>query len=207
MILVGRYRSPFVRRVAATMKLYGIPYERQVLSTVTDGAAIREVNPLGRVPALIFDSGETLIESAAILDYLDEYAGPGRALVPPKGAERREVLKWVAYAIGAAEKAVAFVYEHKRRPQHLICPEWADYLRAQARAGLAELDKVLGADKPWLALGRLTQADVSAVATWDFLGNMLPGTFAPDEFPRLAALAERANRMPAFAETHPSLDS
>ncbi|MEK7246299.1 MAG: glutathione S-transferase family protein, partial [Pseudomonadota bacterium] len=169
--------------------------------------AIRAVNPLGRVPALILDSGETLIESGAILDYLDETAGPARALVPPQGAERREVLKLVAFATGAAEKAAALAYEIQRRPKQLIYPEWAEKLQGQARAGLAELDKVLGQDKQWLALGRLTQADVSAVATWDFLGNMLAGTFAPDEFPRLAALAERANRMPAFAETHPSLDS
>ena len=207
MILVGRYRSPFVRRVAVALKLYGIPYERRVLSTVTDGAAIRAVNPLGRVPALILDQGETLIESAAILDYLDERAGPDRALVPARGAERREVIRLVAFAIGAAEKAVALVYEIQRRPGQLIYAEWAENLQGQARAGLAELDQVLGPDKQWLALGRLTQADVSAVATWDFLGNMLAGTFATAEFPRMAALAERANRMPAFAETHPRLDS
>jgi glutathione S-transferase len=178
-----------------------------VLSTITDGAAIRAVNPLGRVPALILDSGETLIESAAILDYLDETAGPDRALMPARGAERREVMRLVALAIGAVEKAVGLAYEIQRRPTQLIYPEWAEKLQGQARAGLAEIDKVLGPDKQWLALGRLTQADVSAVATWDFLGNMLAGTFAPAEFPRLAALAERANRMPAFAETHPSLDS
>ena len=207
MILVGRYRSPFVRRVAASMKLHGIAYERRVLSTITDGDAIRAVNPLGRVPALILDSGETLIESWAILDYLDETAGPARALVPPRGAERREVLQRVALTIGAVEKAVALAYEIQRRPKQLIYPEWAEKLRGQARAGLAELDKILGPDKPWLALGRLTQADVSAVATWDFLGNMLAGTFAPAEFPRLAALSERANRLPAFAETHPDLDT
>ncbi|MSO84611.1 MAG: glutathione S-transferase family protein [Rhodospirillales bacterium] len=207
MILIGRYRSPFVRRVAATLKLYGIPYERRVLSTITDGDAIRAVNPLGRVPALILDSGETLIESVAILDYLDETAGPARALVPPRGAGRREVLQRVAMTIGAVEKAVALAYEIQRRPKQLIYPEWAEKLQGQARAGLAEIDRALGPDKQWLALGRLTQADVSAVATWDFLGNMLAGTFAPAEFPRLAALSERANRLPAFAETHPSLDT
>ncbi len=137
MILVGRYRSPFVRRVAATMKIYGMPYERRVLSTITDGDAIRAVNPVGRVPALILDSGETLIDSAAILDHLDECAGPARALVPEKGAERREVLKLVALAIGAVEKAVALAYELQRRPEHLVFPEWAAKLKGQARAGLA----------------------------------------------------------------------
>jgi glutathione S-transferase len=207
MILIGRYRSPFVRRVAATMKIYGLPYERRVLSTITDGEAIRAVNPIGRVPALILDSGETLIDSAAILDYLDECAGPERALVPTQGAERREVLKGVALAIGAVEKAVALAYELQRRPEHLIFPEWAEKLKGQTRAGLATLDRILGTGREWIALDRLTQADASAVATWDFLGNMLAGHFAATDFPNLAALSVRANRMSAFAETHPSLDS
>lgn len=207
MILVGRYRSPFVRRVAATMKIYGLPYERRVLSTVTDGARIREVNPVGRVPALILDSGETLIDSAMILDHLNEIAGAERALVPAAGAERRAVLKLVALAMGAAEKGVALVYETQRRAEQLISREWADGLKTQVRAGLAALEAELAPGKSWLAFDRLTQADVSAVATWDFLGDMLAGTFAASEFPRLAALAERADRMPAFAETHPKLDA
>lgn len=207
MILVGRYLSPFVRRVAATMKIYGMPYERRVLSTVTDVDAIRAFNPVGRVPALILDSGETLIDSAVILDYLDECAGPVRALAPPEGAERREVLRLVALAIGAAEKGVALVYETKRRPEHLISPEWAAKLKTQVRDGLGEVDKILGRDRQWLALGRMTQADVSAVAAMDFLGSMLPDMFAPDAFPNLARLVERTAGLPAFAETHPKLDS
>jgi glutathione S-transferase len=207
MILVGRYLSPFVRRVAATMKVYGRPYERRSLSTVTDGDAIRAINPVGRVPALILDSGETLIDSAVILDYLDECAGPSRALSPPRGAERREVLKLVALALGSAEKGVALVYETKRRPGHLVSPEWVAKLKAQVRGGLAEVDKVLGRDREWLALGRMTQADVTAIAALDFLGAMLPGTFAPEEFPNLVRLVERTADMPAFAETHPKLDS
>lgn len=207
MILVGRYLSPFVRRVAATMKVYGMPFERRVLSTITDGDAIRAVNPIGRVPALVLDSGEILIDSATILDYLDECAGPARALVPAEGAERREVLKLVALALGAAEKGVALVYETKRRPERLVSPEWAGMLKSQVRGGLAEVDEILGQDQPWLALGRMTQADVTAIAALDFLGAMLPGVFAPDAFPNLARLVQRTARMPAFAETHPKLDS
>ena len=116
MILVGRYLSPFVRRVGVSLNQLGLPFERKILSTATDKAAIEAYNPVGRVPALVLDDGEVLIDSAAILDYLDELAGPAKALTPPHGVERRQVMKIVAVALGTLEKAVGAAYEMSRRP-------------------------------------------------------------------------------------------
>jgi glutathione S-transferase len=79
MLLIGMFDSPFVRRVAITLKLLGIPFEHGNWSVGKDFERIRHYNPLGRVPTLVLDNGEVLIESAAILDYLDELAG-ARAL-------------------------------------------------------------------------------------------------------------------------------
>ena len=86
MILVGRYRSPFTRRVAISMQLLGIEYEHRPHTAWSNLAEVRAVNPVGRVPALILDSGEALFDSSAILDYIDQLAGPQRALVPPTRA-------------------------------------------------------------------------------------------------------------------------
>ncbi|MDH3379823.1 MAG: glutathione S-transferase N-terminal domain-containing protein, partial [Gammaproteobacteria bacterium] len=47
MILVGQYDSPFVRRVAITLNLYGMHFERKVLSVFTDFEAMLAINPLG----------------------------------------------------------------------------------------------------------------------------------------------------------------
>ena len=41
------------------------------------------------MPTLVQPDGEALIESTAILDLLDEYAGPERALLPRSGKDRR----------------------------------------------------------------------------------------------------------------------
>ena len=71
MILIGMFDSPFVRRVAVTMNLLAIPFEHRNWSVGKDFDRIREFNPLGRVPTLVLADGESLIESAAILDYLD----------------------------------------------------------------------------------------------------------------------------------------
>jgi len=200
-ILIGRNLSPFTRRVAVTLRLLGIPCERQMLSTLDHGEQIRARNPLGRVPALVLDDGETLIESGAILDHIDELAGPERALTPARGAARRRVLRLVALATGACDKGVAAAYERQRRPADKIHPPWAEKCEGQAKAGLEALEKEGG--DGWLVGGRLTQADISAVCALDFIDAMLPGLLEMSAYPRLAALSARANAMEAFASTHP----
>ena len=81
MILIGQYDSPFVRRVAIAMRLYGIAFEHRPWSTFGDADKIAPYNPLRRVPTLVLDDGEALIESAMILDYLDDLVGPEKAMI------------------------------------------------------------------------------------------------------------------------------
>jgi glutathione S-transferase len=107
MKLVGRYDSPFVRRVAVSLQVLAISFEQLALSPFSQAAALRRVTPVGRMPALLIDEGEVLIESAAILDYLDEIAGPSRALLPSSGSKRRKCLRIVATATAGCDKAIA----------------------------------------------------------------------------------------------------
>src|SRR5207248_8039653 len=79
MILVGQYDSPYVRRVAVSLRLLGFSYEHDTRSVFGDFDSMLRTTPLGRIPSLILPGGETLIDSAAILDWLDETVGPGRA--------------------------------------------------------------------------------------------------------------------------------
>src|SRR4051812_35521702 len=85
MILIGQYDSPFVRRVAIALRLYGLPFEHRPWSTFAEGDKIAPYNPLRRVPTLVLDDGDALIESAMILDYLDDRAGPEKALIARSG--------------------------------------------------------------------------------------------------------------------------
>jgi glutathione S-transferase len=104
MLLIGVNRSPFTRRVAITLNIYGVPFEQRALSGFDNRAEVRASNPLGRIPALVLDSGETLIDSNVIIDYLDEAYGGERPLTPRGGAERRAVLKVAAIMMGPARK-------------------------------------------------------------------------------------------------------
>ena len=52
------------------------------------------------MPTLVLDNGEALIESAAILDYLDELVGPDKAMIAARGEVRRRQLLIIALATG-----------------------------------------------------------------------------------------------------------
>lgn len=201
MKLIGRNYSPFVRRVATTLTLLDIPFEHQQLSVITDRETVKGYSPLVRVPALVLDDGETLIDSAAILDAIDEMAGPQRALIPAGGADRRAVLKLVALAVGACEKMVTAYYERTRRPAEFLYEDWARQCEDQARAALTVLDQTAAAATPLFGT-RLTQADISAVIAYDFACLTLKERLTPEvSFPALAAYSARLNALPAFANT------
>jgi glutathione S-transferase len=169
LILIGMFDSPFVRRVA-----------------------------LGRVPALVQPDGEALIESTAILDFLDECAGTDRALLPRSGKERREALRIMAAATGAAEKGVTQVYETVFRPAEKRYQPWLDRCNTQMHAALAELDRLSQARLGgWFIGNRMTQADITATCVYTFLADALTINRTA-AYPGLAAIAQRCEALPEF---------
>ncbi len=202
MRLYGRYASPFVRRVAVTLHLYDLPYEHSALMPFgADKTALAKVNPIARVPALEIGGGEVLVDSAAILDHLDELAGPARALTPSTGPDRRRVLTLLAVALGANEKLVAGLYERHFRPREAWHGPWLAACDKQVRDGFAWLDAEFAG--PWFTGDGMTQADVSVAVFWLFGRAKRPTFFAGLGCRRLEALADRLQETPAFAATAP----
>src|SRR5574338_759758 len=124
MILVGQYDSPYVRRVAISLKRLGFAYEHDTRSVFGDFDEMLAINALARIPSLVLDSGETLIDSFAILDWLDREVGSERALLPPSGAARTQAMQTIALATGAIDKLGAVNYEMIIRPEKLRWPDW-----------------------------------------------------------------------------------
>jgi len=199
MILVGQYDSPYVRRVAISLRVLGFEYQHDTRSVFADFDAMRKVNPLGRIPSLVLDSGETLIDSAAILDWLDETVGPERALLPRSGTERRRTLGSIALATGAIDKAGAATYERVIRPAAYRFPEWIERCRTQA-AGAIE---ALGAE-PWPPSARLDQAQITTTCMIRYVRMADPELIPADRYPALDALAERLEARPEFRATFPA---
>ena len=199
MVLVGQYDSPFVRRVAVSLRVLGFEYAHDTRSVFADFDAMRQVNPLGRIPSLVLGDGEVLIDSAAILDWLDQSVGPERALVPPAGPERRRALRLIALATGAIDKVGAAAYERLLRPAALRWPEWTLRCRTQGAGAIAAL-----AAEPWPERARLDQAEITTACMLRYVKMADPELLPPGRFPTLDALSERCEALPAFKATWPA---
>jgi len=203
-ILVGQFDSPYVRRVAATLLHYGLAFDRKAISVFGDAREMAAINPLVRIPSLILDDGEVLVDSGAIIDHLDETAGGAQALTPRAGADRRRVLQLAAIASGAIDKAAALVYERHFHAPACVNEEWAARCLGQLKGALAALEQRL--DGEWLALSRFTQADLTTAAMLFYVKLRGVEIDLPREFPRLAGLSDRCEEMAIFRATLPSPD-
>jgi glutathione S-transferase len=200
MILIGMFDSPFTRRVAISATLLGIPFEHRSWSVGKDFDRIREFNPLGRVPALVLDDGETLVESAMILDHLDQMVGPTRALLPASGDARRKAQHLIALATGAADKGIHIVIERAFRPEEKRYAPWTDRCRVQVHGALIELDRVCATagDTTWLIGDAITQADITLACYATYLRDAVPLDLSA--YPALRARVERYEAMPVFQQ-------
>lgn len=196
MILIGMFDSPFVRRVAVSMGLLGVPYEHRNWSVGRDFDRIRAFNPLGRVPTLVLDDGNALIESSAILDHLDEQAGPQWRLLPASGESRRRALHIMAIASGGAEKGVAQIYEGAWRPEAKRHQPWVDRCNQQMHGALQEVDRLCASANPWLLGTHISQADITVTCVATFLSDTVG--FGKHAYPHLNRVVERCEAMPAF---------
>jgi len=199
MFLIGQYDSPFVRRVAIAMRFYGLAFEHKPWSTFGDADKIAPYNPLTRVPTLVLDSGEALIESSIILDHLDELVGEGKAMIAAHGAERRRQLRLCALAAGLGDKAVSLVYERVLRKEPLKL--WVERCQAQISGVLAVLEKERAAVKtPYLFGERIGHSDVALACVLRFTSEAHPQLFDPARYGALAAHAARCEALPPFQE-------
>ena len=199
MFLIGQYDSPFVRRVAIALKLYGLAFEHKPWSTFGDAEKIAPYNPLRRVPTLVLDSGESLIESHIILDYLDELVGEAKAMIPAHGAERRRHLRLCALATGLGDKSVSLVYESVLRKEQLKL--WVDRCEAQVSGALDVLERERAQVKtPYFFGERIGHSDIAVACVLRFTTEAHPHLYNAARYPALSAHAGRCEALPPFRE-------
>lgn len=204
MILVGQFDSPFVRRVAIALHHYGLPFERRVLSVFKDFDDMLSVNPLGKVPSLVLDDGETLFESRAIIDYLDGIAEPEKRLAPTEEPDRRRVLKIEAVGIGLAEKVYERGIEVGRRSPGTSDPTWCARLERQIVSAADWLEAQ--APSPWFHSDGLSRADLAVAVAMQYLARVVPALDDPQIRPNLLAHRKHCEALPAFAAVQDSTE-
>lgn len=199
MILIGQYDSSFVRRVGIALRLYGLPFEHRPWSVFGDAERLRAVNPLTRVPTMVLNDGEVLVDSTTILDHLDQLVGPKRALIPAAGPERRHALRVSALASGLADKAVSLFYE--RRLHDLPSRDWEARCVAQIEATLAalEVDRAARGSAYWFG-DAIAHADIAVAASIRHMADSHADLRDLTAFPALAEHCARCEALPVFQE-------
>jgi glutathione S-transferase len=145
MKLIFSQSSPFVRKVRiAAIELGLIDNIEFVTTTVVPGQPndeyMHDVNPLKKIPALILDNGDVILDSYVIAEYLDELAGGGK-LIPASGPTRWQVKADHSLLQGMLDSMLLCRYEKMVRPQGLQWQAWTDDHWNRAWQGMARFDK------------------------------------------------------------------
>lgn len=114
MQLIGMLDSPYVRRVAISLKRLNIPFEHQSISVFRQVEDFSQINPLVRAPSLVCDDGTVLADSTLILEYVEQLAGPDQSLMPSALGDYRQALCLIGLALNACDKTVHCQYERNR---------------------------------------------------------------------------------------------
>jgi glutathione S-transferase len=199
MFLIGQYDSPFVRRAAIALRLYGIAFEHRPWSSFGDADKLRPYNSLTRVPTLVLDDGDTIIESHAILDFADGLVPAARRMFPVSGDERRRAIRVASLATGMGDKLVSLFYEQRLHEQ--ASDVWVARCRRQIEATL----DVLEADRSsrpgtWWFGEKIGHADIAVACVLLFAREVHSGMIDFSRYPTLLAHCERAEALPVFVE-------
>lgn len=192
MILIGMLDSPYVRRVAIYLKVLGIQFEHRPISVFSDFDALTKINPAVKVPTLITDDNQVLIDSTLIINYLEKYSG--HSPVSAFRAEELRDLHLTGFALAACEKAVQLVYEQRLRPEGKQHQPWLNRVTQQLHGAWQTLENGLRESHPDM----LSVAGISIAVAWSFTELMLPDTVSRALYPEVTGFTLLAEQRPEF---------
>ena len=201
MLLIGYLDSPFVRRLAISMRFLGIEYQHRELSIFRDFEEFRMINPTVKVPTLVLDDGRVLIDSTLIIDYLESQLA-GHSLMPEDADDFVAATQHTGISLVAMEKAAQLIYETSHRPDDRQHQPWIERLEQQLEGAVDLMESAVAAStnagNTWLLGETLTQADISTAVGWRFLLHIDCFRLEPGNYPSLSAFSRRAEALPEF---------
>ncbi|MET0879500.1 MAG: glutathione S-transferase family protein [Tardiphaga sp.] len=135
--------SPFARKVRITAIELGLIDQidlvpATVAPTQPNEAYSHDISPLRKLPALILDDGQVIVDSYVIVEYLDELAG-GK-LIPASGPTRWQVKSEHSMLQGMTDAMLLCRYETGVRPKELLWQKWVDDQWDRAWQGMARFE-------------------------------------------------------------------
>lgn len=192
--------SPYARkvRVVAAEKRIELEMVKVVLSD--PDCPVANHNPLGKIPVLVLDDGESLYDSPVIAEFLDNRT-PLAHLLPQDHTLRIHVRRWEALADGVCDAAIAAMLEG-RRAEDKQDPAVIAKQMGKVERGLAVLNADLG-DNKWCVDDTFSLADIALGCLLGYLQLRYQHLDWEQRFPNLARHHAAMLQRPSFSETAP----
>ncbi|HEY5945644.1 MAG TPA: glutathione S-transferase [Kofleriaceae bacterium] len=205
MLTVHHLNNSRSQRVLWLLEELGVPYEivkyERDPKTSLAPAELQKIHPLGKAP-IVTDDGNTLAESAVILEYIVEKYGAGK-LVPPKDTPNyRRYRYFMHYAEGSLMPflLLKLITSRMRRAPFLVRPiakkiaSTVDgaFVGPNLERHIAFIDSELG-KSDFFAGGELSAADIQMSFPLEAIAARVPN--APE---RIKQFVNRIHERPAY---------
>ena len=215
MQLIGMLDSPYVRRVAISLKRLEIPFEHRSLSVFRQFDEFQQINPLVRAPTLVCDDGTVLADSTLILSYVERLAHECLAherlaqqqltdrhsLMPTALADSQRALYLIGLGLNACDKTVQAYYERTLRPAEKFHQPWFDRVQGQLHRTYQLLEAEMADRTPWLVTDQMMQPDITVAVAWRFTQYYLADAVTAEDYPGLVAFSAEVEKTPEFVST------
>ena len=204
MKLYSYFRSSAAYRVRIALNLKGIDYETQSIHLVKDGGRnkrpeFRAINPQMRVPVLVTAAGEVLIQSLAIIEYLDE-THPQPPLLPKDPLARarvRALAELIACDIHPLNNTSPLRYlKNNMAQQQSAIDEW---YRHWVVTGFEALEELI-TPGPFACGSEITMADLCLVPQ---VNNARRLNVPLERFPKIVGVDRACLAIAAFDRARP----
>jgi glutathione S-transferase len=200
MRLLYSITSPYARKVRIVAHEKKIQLELEPVVLSDPDCPVANYNPLGKIPVLILDDGDTLYDSSVIVDYLDQRT-PVAHLIPQDTRQKFQVKRWEALADGICDAAVAVMLESRRDP-HLQDSQWIKRQWLKVDRGLEALDADLGKSK-YCVGESFSLADIAVMCLLGYLDLRYADKIKLSKYPNLSRLKKNLAVRPSIKETMP----
>jgi glutathione S-transferase len=188
--------SPFARKVRIAAIELGLIDKIELVSTTVAPAQANDeyskITPVKKLPVLILDNGDVILDSYVIVEYLDELAGGGK-LIPASGPDRWRVKSDHSLLQAMLDSMLLCRYERMVRPQGLQWQGWADDHWNRAWSGMARFDK-----KPDVLSRPLDIVQIALACVLGYADYRYADCGWREAYPNLAAFNERMLSRPSI---------
>ena len=203
MKLIGAPSSPYVRKVRMVLAEKKLDYQFHFENVWSDQTQITESNPLGKVPCLIMEGGESVFDSRVIVEYIDTLSPVGK-LIPTAGRERAEVKTWEALADGLLDACILARLESTwaGRSESERSTAWIARQMDKVRLALQAMERGLG-DKAFCSGIHMSLSDIAVVCALGYLDFRFPHIDWRTPHPNLHKLHDKMALRASFIDTQP----